>query len=186
MSLNGFLPTETNRKSMTAGMDLRFLPGATDFMADILAGGRTLRFRAAGQSMRPMIQSGDFVFLRKPDIDTLRMGDLLLCRQAGGRMVLHRLIIVSRDKNGDIRRLTTKGDSVDIFDPPVGVEAVLGRVIAIERHRKRRMVRRIDTTVFAGLNLMMAVYQRIRSDIICACIRAGSGRRSRQDNDHAG
>ena len=186
MSSSGSLQIEAGRTAMDAETDGCCLPGQIDFLADILSGGHTLRFRVSGRSMHPTIRSGDYVVLRKPGIEKLRMGDILLCRLPGSRMALHRLIAVFRDGNGNIRRLTTKGDGVDIPDPPMGAEMVLGRVTAIERHPSERMQRqRLDTPLFAGINLLLGVYHRIRSDVLCAYARIKADRWRRQGNDHA-
>ncbi len=184
MSSSASFQTEAGCRPIGNAPDGYLPPERADLLADILASGRTLRFKVSGQSMRPAIRSGDYVVLQKPDVRMLRIGDLLLCRQAGGRVVLHRLIAVFRDRNGIIRRLTTKGDSVDICDPPLESEAVLGRVIGIESGR-RSVVRRLETKLFFPVNRLLGIYHRIRSDAVCAFVRFKSGRRGRRGDGHA-
>lgn len=186
MSSKASSQIDTGGRPVSAGPDGCPGPDLAGLLSDMLAAGRTLRFRVSGQSMHPTIQSGDYVVLHRPDMSNLRMGDLLLCRLPGDRMALHRLIAVYRASDGGIRRLITKGDGVDIPDPPLEPDAVLGRMIGIERHRRGSVARRrVDTKLSAGINLLMGVYHRIRSDVFCSRARFKSGGSRRRGNHHA-
>lgn len=184
MSSSVSWPTEAGREPINGTPDGYLPPERADFLADMLASGKTLRFKVSGQSMRPAIRSGDYVVLQKPDVRTLRIGDLLLCRQAGGRVVLHRLVVIRRDRKGHIRRLVTKGDNMDICDPPVGPEAVFGRVVGTEPGRGPIVRRRLEMKLFFVVNRLRGVYQRIRSDVICTAARFKSDRRDRRVDGH--
>lgn len=99
---------------------------------DHLAHRNILRFRARGQSMLPMIRSGDTV--RVAPLDRLRKGDVLLYER-DGRWFVHRLIC---DRGADVSRgrLVLRGDGLPVADPPVTAASVLGRVTGIERRSR--------------------------------------------------
>lgn len=94
-----------------------------------LAKGNKLRFRALGGSMLPLIRSGDIVHVAPED--PYAVGDILLYER-GSRWFVHRLI--QRQSSLAQREiLILRGDALPSADPPVPPEAVLGRVVLIER-----------------------------------------------------
>lgn len=91
--------------------------------------GNTLRFRATGGSMFPLIRSGDILHVHPAEHH--RLGDVLL-RVQGNNWIAHRLIRHTRDAEG-LPRLILRGDALPAPDPPVPPETVLGRIVGIER-----------------------------------------------------
>lgn len=112
-----------------AGADLEPLA------AEILQGGNSLRFRVRGASMRPFIKDGDLAEVWPTSTSDLRRGDVVLCRHAGGRLVVHRVVRVRR-KNGRIA-VVTRGDLMAQPDGSVPAHDVLGRAVAVEREGRR-------------------------------------------------
>jgi hypothetical protein len=99
-----------------------------------------------GESMRPMLSPGQRLqvdFAPGP----LGRGDLLLFRQ-GDALLVHRLLGDCRPEHGR-RRLRTRGDGVLTFDPPVDLERVVGRVVALEHDGVWRSLRRGPARAYA-------------------------------------
>lgn len=106
-------------------------------MGRLLKGGQQVVFTPGGVSMRPFIEGGrDTVILEYPQPDTIRVGDILLCK-VGERFVLHRLISIE----GDTLRL--KGDGNITSGEICRRDDVIGRVIGIRtpKGRKKRLTR---------------------------------------------
>jgi hypothetical protein len=97
--------------------------------------GRSVRFGSAtrllvnGTSMLPLLRPGDAVWLEAIDPALLRPGDLIAIRQQDV-LLTHRLIAVAPS------RWQTKGDNNRLADPPVGAEAIQGRIVMLERGRR--------------------------------------------------
>ena len=111
-----------------------------ELAARILDGGSVLRFRAYGASMYPFIKDGDIIEVWRVDASAVRRGDVVLCHQRNGRIVVHRVVGSSR-KNGPVT-LAVQGDALTRPDGLFFSEQVLGRVVAVERKGKRI---RLDT-----------------------------------------
>ena len=86
-----------------------------------LDAGRTLRTRAAGHSMWPLLRDGDAVTVLPLGARPLAVGDVALVALSG-RLVLHRIIGVAFD------HVTTKGDAISAPDPAILRCDVLGRL----------------------------------------------------------
>jgi signal peptidase I len=107
----------------------------TALAAAILGEGSTLRFYARGTSMRPFIQDGDILEVQPVGTLAVRRGDVVLCRQGGGRLVAHRVVHLSREDGRTT--MVTWGDALTGPDAPISLEQVLGRVVVVERETKR-------------------------------------------------
>ena len=86
-----------------------------------------LRFRAQGRSMLPSIRGGDVITLEKADAKDLRLGDVVLIRNATDSLLAHRIF----GQDGDT--WTTCGDALNMHDVPFKADQLIGRVVAIER-----------------------------------------------------
>lgn len=79
---------------------------------------------------------------------------MVLCHYGENRLVVHRVIGVSR-QNGQVS-LTIKGDSAGHADGRIYPEQVLGRVIAVERRGRRLSMdgglRRLTNRLWAWLS----------------------------------
>lgn len=109
----------------------------SDFLAfceDMLSSAYDLRISIAGASMSPSFRSGDIVIIKSANAAEVAIGDIIVCRSADG-MIAHRLI--RKYKNNGNMVLVTKGNSLPNFDNPVFPEDVLGKVVAIERGKRK-------------------------------------------------
>ena len=118
---------------------------------EILEQGALLRFRAPGNSMHPFIENGDILVVEPSNGAQAHIGDVIFYRRPDGGLIAHRLIKI--DMAGGSTILTTKGDSLDYFDPPLRLEQVLGRVIAVERDGRRL---RLDSSLNKAMSSFWA------------------------------
>jgi signal peptidase I len=100
---------------------------------EVLARGVCIRLKGRGGSMYPFVRTGDMLLIEPKIPSELKIGDLVLYRRESGVHIVHRLI----RKNG-LTSLITRGDGLFYDDPPVPVDQVLGRVIAVERDGRSR------------------------------------------------
>ena len=106
---------------------------ATEVIADLLARGHSVRFRATGHSMHPIIRCDDYLLVEP--VKAIRRGDVVLMLADRG-LTAHRVVSVA---NGTV---LTRGDNAPDVDAPVDVSCVLGLVTHAERDGKMRRVRR--------------------------------------------
>jgi len=78
--------------------------------------GERVRLNVAGNSMAPLCNLGDAVWAEPAVPASLRRGDVIVVRRAGG-LVTHRLVAL-----GD-GEWYTKGDNARHLDPPVTADA---------------------------------------------------------------
>ena len=81
------------------------------------------------ESMAPQINRGDVVLTGPADTDSLAVGDVILFEAKDGRNILHRIVAIEMDQDGD-RLFVTKGDNNRTNDQlPVRVEQIAGRYV---------------------------------------------------------
>ena len=105
-------------------------PFAT-MVESLLARGCHVRFRASGLSMQPTIRDGETVTLAPIRTREPRRGDVVLSNQAG-RLVAHRLVGFAAGADGRID-VVLRGDASASCDAPLDREAILARVITVDR-----------------------------------------------------
>ena len=127
----------------TAGMVQRPDPMATvgsipctssvfaELSAEILRGGKELRFQARGTSMSPLVRDGDVLLVQPADPNAVRVGDVVLCHIEEGRVVVHRVIREQVSQEG--HWFTVQGDAAAQPDGLLPGGQVYGRVTAIKR-----------------------------------------------------
>jgi len=71
-------------------------------------------FIVLSDSMLPFIQSGDLVFVKEVETETLKEGDVIAFRE-GNSVITHRIVKIA-EENGQ-KRFTTKGDNNNTEDP---------------------------------------------------------------------
>lgn len=121
---------------------------AANVIADLLARGHSVRFRASGHSMHPIIRCDDYLLVEP--VSSIRVGDVVLTLADRG-LTAHRVVSVS---NGGV---ITRGDNAPECDLPVAADRVLGVVTHAERNGKMRRVPRTR-----GLALRMRrLYRRV-------------------------
>jgi len=122
------------RKNHTSDRMVLDGPQFAELAAEVLSRGAAVRFRAHGRSMFPTVRDGDVVTVQPVEPRALRVGDIAFHAAGGGRPVAHRLL--ARSGHGAGLSFRTCGDSDPGPGEVVGAEAVLGRVVAVERGGK--------------------------------------------------
>lgn len=109
-----------------------------ELVEDLLGRGTGVRIAVAGASMAPRLRDDDHVIIEPLHGSNARFGDLVLFRNAGGALVLHRVIRRWR-RSGTIHRLQTRGDANIRLDASIAPLRVLGRVRHIDRTGRDRI-----------------------------------------------
>lgn len=81
--------------------------------------------------MSPLVQDGDVVTVQPADPGAVRVGDLVLCRVAPERVVVHR--VICREAGPEGTRFTVQGDAASHPDGVIPAAQLYGRVVALER-----------------------------------------------------
>ena len=102
-------------------------------VADLLALGIAVRFRATRDSMHPTIRCGEHLRVEPAAPDDIALGDVVLARHQRG-LTAHRVVRI------DGARMITRGDNCSLDDPAYAAEDLVGRVVAAERDGHARTV----------------------------------------------
>jgi signal peptidase I len=120
------------------------MTGST-IIAELLRAGHAVRFPAHGFSMAPTIHSGDFLLVEPAHPSEVRPGDVVLSLTPRG-LTAHRVINIDAS---DV--FTTRGDNAAASDEPFGANALLGRVVRLERAGGRVAISPPPARRFVGL-----------------------------------
>lgn len=115
--------------SPPASIEERYLDAARA-LARVGVNGQHTRIRVTGQSMLPVLRAGDVVIAQAVQPAQARRGDVLVV-QSGGDWVTHRLVHLSA------AAVHLRGDALTAADQSVPLDAIVGRVSAIERDERR-------------------------------------------------
>ena len=127
-----------------------------ELISDVLEKGHDVRFRAPGRSMYPTIREGEAITVRPVSPSAVQKGDIILYRWQQG-VIAHRVIRIALDPakagapQGPKARsspsqsstlsphylFVLRGDASGAQDERVEPERVLGKVVAVERGRRR-------------------------------------------------
>lgn len=99
-------------------------------LADVLRRFGRVRVRATGNSMRPAIRPGDVLLIADCALGQIEPGDVVLFTR-DARLFAHRVVDRCAGSNGS--SIVTRGDSNWHRDPAIGVDQLLGKVIAVQR-----------------------------------------------------
>lgn len=103
----------------------------------LLAEGKTLRIRADGYSMFPVIRPGALIHIEPLAQDEAPLpGDIIAWKRDTG-FVVHRLIRIIREDDRIL--FITRGDSCSYEDRPVLKEQIAGRVVRTESNSGKRI-----------------------------------------------
>ena len=138
----------------------------TPLVDELLRSGRTVRFRAPGHSMSPLIRSNETLVIRPIEPRAFRKGDILLYRSAD-RLTAHRLVHIVSGTEGEVRQLILRSDAWRSADECVLPAQVLGKVVAVEREsdqfdpysRKsvlRNLPRKLGTELRRGIKALIS------------------------------
>lgn len=95
--------------------------------------GEKIRLRVNGDSMYPTIRRGDVLIVQRTAPGDIHLGDVVTVQREND-WVTHRLIAITPAGDGKSTTWTTKGDNMLFADPPVEPQAVIGRVVGVERN----------------------------------------------------
>jgi len=138
--------------------------------SEILAMGRSVRFRVRGGSMRPFIQDGDLLEIQPVRSNDIRLGDILLYHFGCQQLLVHRVVRVQKDvllKGGLTSRcFVIQGDAAQRPDGCIKPEFVLGRVTSVEHAGHTRSLdnsfQRVLAVVYVfGLSGVKFVYRKL-------------------------
>lgn len=73
-------------------------------------------------SMKPTINPGDLVLVKKADVDTIKKGDIISFSK-DGMTATHRVVAIEKDT------VTTQGDSNNIHDNPIEKKYIIGKYL---------------------------------------------------------
>ncbi len=88
-----------------------------------------IAFTVAGSSMFPVLISGDKVLVKRSSLQDLNIGDIIVVLDTADKHVAHRIISIDADSTP--AQITTKGDVHYGPDPPVRMDRVVGKVVAV-------------------------------------------------------
>jgi len=103
-----------------------------------LSRNRQVQLRMSGSSMRPMIDDGDVVSIAPIEATTISPQDIVLFTTQSGTALIHRVISL-QTRDGALYALT-RGDHSQHHDTPVPVSRILGRVVALQRKGKGKII----------------------------------------------
>ncbi len=121
-----------------------------------------------GSSMCPFLAGGESVIVERVASQDIRLGDLLVFKQApssGGHLLLHRVVALRR-RTGQSLWIQTQGDACRWPDTPVSSDQVLGRVVSIRGCTPQRSVelyQREQRLRAWGIVLRQRALRRLRS-----------------------
>lgn len=124
-----------------------------DLLRQSLEVGQGCSARVVSGSMSPLICLNDIVMTESVSQRNVRLGDVLLA-QSGGALLTHRLI--DQDASGQI---ILKGDGNMLPDDPISWDAVIGRVVAIQRTSGRIILLKRPTV--RALSCILAGISRV-------------------------
>jgi signal peptidase I len=99
---------------------------------------RSIQLRITGSTMRPMLDDGDVVMIAPIDPATINSQDIILITTPSGTALIHRVVAI-QNMEGSIYALT-RGDGSSYQDTPVPLNKVLGRVTALRRKGKGKVI----------------------------------------------
>lgn len=121
---------------------------AADVIADLLARGHSVRFRATGHSMHPIIRCNDYLLVEP--VSTIARGSVVLTLAERG-LTAHRVIEVADGM------VVTRGDNVRGLDPAIARARVLGVVTHAERNGRMRRVIALSGVALSALRFAFRV-----------------------------
>jgi signal peptidase I len=86
---------------------------------------------ASGNSMFPFIRQGNLCRFIHCDPLTIKKGDIILYVSPTGQLIAHRFVRTHQSK------LLLKGDTNLGFDQPIEVERMIGKLVYVQKQRKR-------------------------------------------------
>ncbi|MBI5099227.1 MAG: signal peptidase I [Nitrospirae bacterium] len=117
-----------------------------DVAESILKNKTNLKIPVIGDSMSPVLRTGDTIYVEPVKTEELSIGDILVYKTQGN-MVAHRLVRIFR--NNEKCMFMTKGDTFLSVDSPLKESDIIGRVYAVG---KPGMVLNLKKGIFSIFN----------------------------------
>lgn len=103
-----------------------------ELSTDLLRLGNTLRFRAQGISMTPLVRDGDILEVAPAAGQTIQLGDIVLSSVVPGKVVVHR--VVGIENRAEDHYYLIQGDRAPTPDGWVHRAQVFGKLTSLERN----------------------------------------------------
>lgn len=103
-----------------------------------------------GSSMFPVLISGDKVLVKRSSLEDLSVGDIIVLLDSSNKHVAHRIISIDADSTP--AQITTRGDIYYATDPPVGIDRVVGKVVAVLHEGEPRWIKDHESSPDPGLS----------------------------------
>jgi signal peptidase I len=103
----------------------------------LLAEGKTVRIRADGYSMYPLIRPGNIIYIEPFAEDEAPLPGTVIAWKRETGFVVHRLIRIIREE--ERTNFITRGDSCINEDKPVTADQLAGLVVRTENSRGKRI-----------------------------------------------
>ncbi len=126
-----------------------------------------IRVKVTGKSMKPFIEDGNIVIIKKVYLKEINIGDLILFKDNYGLPVLHRVISKKKNHNGEIMFIT-KGDRLVSSDDPVIKDKVLGKVVRIDKYFNDKVIKSInlESSIWKTLNCLIAIFSLLKTKFL--------------------
>lgn len=106
--------------------------------------GPLLAVSVTGTSMFPVLLSGDKVLVKKILPEELSVGDIVVWSNNSREWIAHR--IISLDTSSTPALITTKGDLYYQADPPIAVDRILGKVMAVLQDGELKWLKDLESS----------------------------------------
>lgn len=113
-------------------------PELLDYARYELSRNRTIQLRMSGSSMRPVIDEGDIVSIAPAEPTAINAQDIVLIATPSGTALIHRVLSL-QNREGSLYALT-RGDHSQYPDTPVPITRILGRVVALQRKGRGKII----------------------------------------------
>ena len=133
----------------------------------LLMAGKSVRFKALGDSMFPFLHNGDLVIVEPMKAECLKTGEVILYEDGVGHLLLHRIIRKRNNLPGSVE-FQIQADNILKPDGWVSSERVFGRLTQFYQNGvwlKMDSIgsRAANLLVLAKLKLNLNKYRRFRS-----------------------
>lgn len=122
---------------------------------NLLDEGYYIQILLGGYSMYPFLKNGDTVIVKKNNIDSLKVGDIIIFKSYN-KLIAHRLIAFKRKNKKFL--IYSKGDNLVWFDKPIIEDKYIGKIITII---KRNKLVSMEKPIFIILNKIIVFFSVI-------------------------
>jgi len=114
-------------------------PAFLELSAAILGCGKSLRFKAQGVSMQPLVRDGDVLLIKPVNPATIRPGEIVLFQSQRERVIVHRVLRKRVNHTGVA--FLVQGDQAAQPDGWISQDHIFGRLVEITRGQRRIQLR---------------------------------------------